>query len=147
MKTKILILVLLLFWFCSCDDDFIIESYSESELSVSVASTQHSYNGFTAGAGIIAKRQNGHNSVEATIYAQSESVDSVHLTNENNQLDTIVSLPYSETFKNNDVLLNDRYEYVFSWKQGNVTKSILIDYVVLLQNSHITVECHSVIAQ
>lgn len=147
MKTKIITFVFLLFWFCSCDDDFFIESHSVSESSVSVARTEYSDNGFTAGVGITAKRQNGHNSVEATIYARSESVDSVHLTNENNQLDTIVSLPYSETFKNNEVLLNDRYEYVFSWKQDNVIKSILIDYVVLLQNGHITVECHSAIVQ
>lgn len=145
MKTKIITLVFLLLGFCSCEDGLYIESHSESESSVSVASTQYSYNGFTARARITAMRQNGRNSVEATISAQSESVDSAYITNENNHLDTIVSLPYSETFKNSDILFNDRYEYVISWEYGNVTKSILIDYVVLWQNSQMKVECHSAV--
>lgn len=145
MKTKIITFALLLFWFCSCDDDLIIESYSGSESSVSIASTKCTYNDFTACIQIKAVRRNEQNSVEATISAQSETVDSVHLTNENNHLDTIVSLPYLETFKNNDILFNNRYEYVISWEYDNVTISILIDYVVLLQNNHISVECHSVV--
>lgn len=143
MKTKILAIVLLAACMCACDkDDWEVVGETQTVYSVET-STICTCHGVTAGLHVNATHYDGVTNASVSVSAASEAIDHVRVTNEKQNIDTTVSLPYAQIFHHRGLTLNEEYEYTLSWEENNETRNLHLDYTVTWKNSNLSVEIFS----
>lgn len=144
MKTRILLLVAIVaLCLGSCDKNEKVGTVEGGSFSLADGNTECSYHDLTAGAHIMATQRNNTTNVEAVVYATSDIVNEVRVSDINNGADKVAELPYSESFIISNIRFNTKYEYVIAWGESPEVSSIQITYMVTSVDGKLSVDCRS----